>query len=1126
MTDIENYTLAGLVDPVGSTAMGNMTRYWSVAEKNTLLVPFAGDVLHNRLLWLAIALAILGLCYRRFSMAYTLPQRARRGAMPQGQEVVGRVPLPTPLPVVTRHLTTRDTLRELPAMVGLYTRATMKNAYFIVIVLAAVLLVFATAKTIGSIYGTTTYPVTYQVIDIVSTYFRLFFMLIVTAFYAGELVWREREAHMAQLTDSLPTPTWLPMVAKLLTLFAILAVMQVVVMVCGIVVQLFHGYTKFEISQYLYRLFALQLPSLWIFAALALFIHVAVNNKYLGHFIVIGYWIATASASALGYDHVLYRFGTEPGVPYSDMNGYGHFIAAHRWLELYWGAASVLMLMAARVLWVRGVDTPLRARLRIARGRWSLPVMATTAAAAVVFVATGAWIFYNTNVLNVYRTEFARDELRANYEKTYKAYAEKPQPKIAAVTIATDIYPHEHRIRFRGSYKLTNKTGKPVSEIYLEIPEDAEIHALTPSVAWKEVESRARSCHGTASRSRSRLRAGADMTLDLDMEYAAHGFRNGGAERTVVDNGTFTNSFTLPHLGYLDVLELREDRDRERHGLKTRARMPDLDDAQARLRNYISNDSDWIDLDATVSTAPDQIALAPGYLQREWTENGRRYFHYKMDRPILDFFSFLSADYQVKRDAWRPQAENLPIEIYYQKGHEYNLQRMDDGVKDSLDYYTKNFSPYQHHQVRILEFPRYERFAQSFPNTIPFSESIGFIAKVDPKDPKDIDYPYYVTAHEVAHQWWAHQEVGANVQGATFLVETLAQYSALMVMKRKFGDAKMKRFLRYELDGYLRGRSVERRAELPLYRNENQLYIHYQKGSLAMYDLQDAIGEDNVNRALASYIKKVGFQNPPYTTSRELLAEFRAVTPPDYQYLIADLFESIVLFENRAIEASAKSVGGGAYDVTFKVEAKKLKADETGVQNEVPMDDWVDIGVLGKDDKVLFLAKRRRSRAASRPTPSRVKGKPEKAGIDPVNKLIDRGPDNDNLGSTDLVTTSWPDIPSWPSPQKTSQRNVNVPALSGVNVTRAGVPGMMSARTLKSGALKPMTTSGAVSSIVTGSPFFKAISRGRNTNFLATTLITRGPAAARTPAAAAAIATAPASTWRLLASIRPSLRTR
>jgi len=490
------------------------------------------------------------------------------------------------------------------------------------------------------------------------------------------------------------------------------------------------------------------------------------------------------------------------------------------------------------------------------------------------------------------------------------------------------------------------------------------------------------------------LAPGEKMTLDYQFAYPPHGFSNTGANATVVDNGTFLNSSYLPFLGYEDRAELTQDHERSKHGLAPRERMRKIDDPVGLARNYISSDGDWIDFEATIATDPDQVALAPGYLQREWTENGRRYFHYKMDTPILNFYAFLSARYAVKKDSWTSaDGKVVPIEIYYHPGHEYNLDAMVESVKASLDYFTKNFSPYQHRQVRILEFPRYAAFAQSFPNTIPFSESIGFIAKVNPRDPKDLDYPYYVTAHEVAHQWWAHQVIGGYVQGATMMSETLAQYSALMVMKKKYGDAKMKRFLKYELDAYLTGRGTERKKEQALFKNENQPYIHYRKGSLAMYALQDAIGEDAVNRALASYIKKVAYQEPPYTTSKDLIAEFRAVTPPEYQYFIADLFETITLWENRAVSATWKEKPGGKYDVTLKVSAKKIRADEDGKQTEVPMDDLVDIGVLDAEDKPLYL-KKHRIKTGETTLTLEVPSKPAKAGIDPVMKLIDRRPDD------------------------------------------------------------------------------------------------------------------------------------
>src|SRR6266446_5353875 len=137
------------------------------------------------------------------------------------------------------------------------------------------------------------------------------------------------------------------------------------------------------------------------------------------------------------------------------------------------------------------------------------------------------------------------------------------------------------------------------------------------------------------------------------------------------------------------------------------------------------------------------------------------------------------------------------------------------------------------------------------------------------------------------------------------LVESLSQYAALMVMKQTYGAEQMRRFLRYELEEYLRGRGRERHKELPLVRVENQMYIHYQKGSLVFYALQDYLDEDTVNRAIAAYIKEVAFQEPPYTTSLELLAHLKWVTPPELQYLITDLFETITPYDNRAVIATA-----------------------------------------------------------------------------------------------------------------------------------------------------------------------------------------------------------------------------
>jgi len=135
------------------------------------------------------------------------------------------------------------------------------------------------------------------------------------------------------------------------------------------------------------------------------------------------------------------------------------------------------------------------------------------------------------------------------------------------------------------------------------------------------------------------------------------------------------------------------------------------------------------------------------------------------------------------------------------------------GLKDTLTYDTAAFGPYQHRQARIIEFPG----TTASPSRFRTRSLVGgdrFINRVDPTKDSDVDVPYYGAGHELSHQWWAHQVIGGRVQGVTLLDETLAEYSAFMVLKKRFGADQMRRFLKYEMDQYLRGRALEQKKEL------------------------------------------------------------------------------------------------------------------------------------------------------------------------------------------------------------------------------------------------------------------------------------------------------------------------
>ncbi|BDT57501.1 hypothetical protein MasN3_09950 [Massilia varians] len=487
------------------------------------------------------------------------------------------------------------------------------------------------------------------------------------------------------------------------------------------------------------------------------------------------------------------------------------------------------------------------------------------------------------------------------------------------------------------------------------------------------------------------MQPGARLPLEFVVDVRRPGFSNGGDADVINLNGTFFNNRAFfPQLGYQPGMELQDRNERRKRGLGEPERMAKLENTAARQHSMFGAEADWISFETTVSTSGEQIALAPGYLQKSWKENGRNYYQYKMDQKMMPFFAYLSADWQVKKGDWK----GMPIEVYHDRKHAYNVDRMIMATRKSLDYFTTQFTPYQHKQVRILEFPNYQSFAQSFANTIPFSESIGFIA--DLRDKEAIDYVFYVTAHEMAHQWWGHQVTAANVQGASMLIESLSQYSALMVMEKEYGRHQMRRFLRYELDRYLSSRGSERIEELPLYKVENQDYIHYRKGSLVFYRLRDEIGEAALNRALKRYLEDKGYQESPFTTSSELLDYIRAEAPADKHALIADLFEKIVFYDNRVLDAKAVKRADGQWDVTMQLHLAKMEADGRGKETPRAYDEPVEIGVFARapgakeqDERVLLLEKRMLT--GDKPVVTvTVKEQPFEVGVDPYNKMIDR----------------------------------------------------------------------------------------------------------------------------------------
>jgi len=992
-------TAAALIDPTGIAAIGDVMRYWTVFERNSEVVPLEGSLLLNRILWLAIGVLLLAFTVRRFQFVLSKKKRSRK--MLEDKEVRDIASKPADFSSIAADITPGTAFHQLMACIGFEVRGVLKSVFFWVLVALAAALSLGNFLSLSQIYGTTVYPVTRSMIEMMSGSVTLS-LLIIVVFYGADLIWRDRETRYQDILGASPTPSWAFVLAKMVAALMVVLIFLLETALVAILFQLFSGYTNFEFGLYIVN-YLYDYAGVFYFAiVLSLVVQIIVPNKYVGMLVMVVYILALMSLSNAGFEDPLYLYGATSSTPYSDMNGYDGLLGAASWYTLYWLCFATVIGVISYALWNRGPLEKLRTRVGNIGRNLARPAIAIMTIATFGFLGLMAWIFYNTHIVNQYTT---RDDIRAffaNYEKKYLYLQGQPIPRFTDIEIEIDLYPESHSFVVRGQQMMENKTDVEIKDLLVGFGFESkldEIHIEGATLIESDTEFNVHQFEFDPP-----LMPGQRRQMTFTVSRTPQGFKHRNVIPGLLDgggvfgNGTFLGSQAMaPYLGFNDQAILRDRNDRWREDLEPVRRAADLDD-QSQWGIGFRPDADWVAFKATVTTSADQIAIAPGYLVDESTEGDRRRFVYEMDAPMQNFYAVLSARYASRIE----NRNGVQLAVYFHPAHEWNVDRIIQSQKDSISYFGEIFSPYQYRQMRVLEFPAYERFAQSFPNTVPWSEAIGFIADIS--DPKDIDYVYYVGAHELAHQWWGHQVSAANVQGASAIIETLAQYSALMLMEREYGPHMMRRFLKYELDNYLSNRGGEAIEELPLYRVEDQGYIYYRKGSIVMYALKDYMGEDAVNAALRNFVNDAAYRTNPYPTSRELIKNLRAEASTDEQQeLITDMFERITLWDLKLENATVKERDDGRFDVSIEVSASKFEASGSGEQTEIPLDMPIDIGIFSMnpddvtegEDHVLMLEKRR-VKTGRMSFELVVDEKPKYVGIDPYSKLIDRNSD-DNL---------------------------------------------------------------------------------------------------------------------------------
>jgi hypothetical protein len=431
-----------------------------------------------------------------------------------------------------------------------------------------------------------------------------------------------------------------------------------------------------------------------------------------------------------------------------------------------------------------------------------------------------------------------------------------------------------------------------------------------------------------------------------------------------------------------------------------------LDDQRARNTLKAGSATDLLWLDITVSTSADQYAVAPGELVRTWKEGDRNFFRYADEHPgMYPPFAVASARYKrvTEKVAIGNPVHPVTVDIFYHPGHGANISRFVTAYKNGLRDFSRAYGDYPLNAIRLAETSLYSPREVSTTSMDTYPEYNSWNAAFT--DPNQFDYLYFVTSRLVSQQWWRFQVTPNATTGSLVIPEGLATYDALWMAEQRYGKENMRNILLDQIGFYL---FVRTRAEEPEHTlmHANQSWLWSGKAGVVLYGLRDLIGDSTMNIALKEFKDKYAFRSSAYPGSNNLYDCLNDHVPDSLRYYMDDTWNKVTFYDNKITSATAhRADNDSLWEVKLTFSVDKIHLDDKRAEEHVRnMNDFIDIGIFakaGKDSAGLTRSKplmlqKMRLKAGAHTLTFIVRGEPETAGIDPLNKLIDRAP-NDNI---------------------------------------------------------------------------------------------------------------------------------
>ncbi|MCJ0741271.1 ABC transporter permease/M1 family aminopeptidase [Pedobacter montanisoli] len=849
--------ISAILDPFGLSAYFLTSKDYTINQRNGELVHLDSYFLINRIFFTLLSTMIILWSVRLFSGTRESHKKARTNVKIQSLN---------PPQLYTGKYISTDTclnfyaqLRSVFSFVKIDLRYTFKSIAFAVTSLA--ILFHVGMEMYAEIEKGIRIPQKYVSSGLMATTIIENFHLIglfIIIYYVNDIVWRGKTNRFNLIEDSTSlaknkNKAHFLSIMLLILCFTLLLILQ------GICFQFAYNYPHFDLAAYA-GVFIFNSFPLILTAGILIFINKLFKHKYaaLGISIIVALIIASPISKKL-IAHPLLLFLTEFKAIYSDFIAYGTYLTCIVY-RLLFGTSFLLFIWVLVKLFTN--------RKSVLRKIIALSFLFTLGCFAAHQYTKGYTPKNNEALIRA----------NADYEKHFRHYQNMPQPTITKVKTLISLYPSKQAYKVEGSYVLKNLEKSNIHSILVNFTsgftvKTARFISKKDTLFFSKPISELKLKHP--------LTPGEQAYMEFEFSYQWAGINGHQPFNAIIENGSFIRiSRYFPSFGYQADNEIAEDIIRREYNLGPLT-------ATRKLNEPKILGNDFIDLDMTISTEKNQIAIGVGELAKEWKKDGRNYFKYKTSEVIPFRFALSSARYQIKSSLYK----NRKINIFYHSKHHENVDHLISNIKLTLDYCEKHFGKYPFKTINFAEVSSFTRgfAATAYPETIYMTEDMIFHANITADKQQDVINE--LAGHELSHIWWGNNLISPDGrEGSPMLTETLAMYTEMMLYQKMHGTKAMLERLKMHLQIYNSEKGFSKEEALYKVTAENT-HISYSKGAVAMYLLSRLIGEDKVNKALSNFLTKHKYPNA-HPVTNDLLAEFYAVSDKRLHREIDILFKT------------------------------------------------------------------------------------------------------------------------------------------------------------------------------------------------------------------------------------------